>query len=269
MDYSLYRLALFFLVYAFLGWLSEEVFALVRHGKLVNRGFLTGPVCPIYGFGMIIIILCLTPVQDILPLLFLGSAVLTTLLEFVTGYVLEKFFKTKWWDYSEEHFNVKGYICLKFSILWGFAGVFIMDIVHPSVMKLLDKLSYKAGLVIIAVSAVLFAVDLTTTLVSMIDLHKGVAKLEELSAKAEEFRLKLEHMAGSGSEFIEERTDELKAEFARQREQISEARLALSDELHRRHRRFFSAFPHFEKGERFEKLREAIEEYREKRGNNR
>jgi uncharacterized membrane protein len=96
---TLYNAAWIFLVYAFLGWCTEVVFQAAIRGKFINRGFLNGPVCPIYGFGVLAVIGCLTPLKDNLAVLFFGSVVLTTVLEFITGFVLEKFFCDKWWDY--------------------------------------------------------------------------------------------------------------------------------------------------------------------------
>lgn len=260
MTYSLYQLAFIFLIYAVMGWMTEEIFALVKHGKIVNRGFLKGPVCPIYGFGMVIIILCLSPVSKHLPALFVGSAILTTLLELVTGYVLEKFFHTKWWDYSEMHFNFRGYICLTFSILWGLAGVFIIDIVHPPVMRLINSIPQNIGYIILSASAAILAVDLVTTLISMIDLKKSMAKFDELAKRSEEIRLKLEQLAAEH----DERRDERKAEFTLQLEQTKEKLGLLSSELRSKHKRFFNAFPHFERSQRFEKFKDALEAYRAK-----
>ncbi|MGN0585807.1 MAG: putative ABC transporter permease [Oscillospiraceae bacterium] len=250
---DIYTLTFLFFIYAVLGWAVEEVFALVKHGKIVNRGFLKGPLCPIYGFGMVIIILCLSPIKDWLPLLFIGSAVLTTLLELVTGYVLEKFFHTKWWDYSDMHFNFRGYICLTFSILWGLAGVFIMDIVQPAVMDLIVKIPRKTGYIILSAALIILAVDLVTTIISMTELGKSLAGLEALSEKAEDFRRRLE-----------ENRDERREERTEQLEQLRSRMEQLSDELHRKHRRFLNAFPHFERARfdhsgRMEKLKETIE----------
>ena len=100
MPQNIYQAVWIFIIYAFLGWCSEVAFAAVNKGKFVNRGFLNGPVCPIYGVGMLIVVLCLWNLRDRPLLLFLGSALLTTALEFVTGFVLERFFHDKWWDYS-------------------------------------------------------------------------------------------------------------------------------------------------------------------------
>ena len=95
----------YFAIYSFAGWCGEVVFATVRHGKFVNRGMLHGAYCPIYGFGLITVIVCLTPIKDSWLLLFVGSAVLTTVLEFITGFVLDKLFGRRWWDYSDKKFN--------------------------------------------------------------------------------------------------------------------------------------------------------------------
>lgn len=112
----MYEYVFYFVIYAFLGWCTEVAYKAVTVGQFVNRGFLNGPVCPIYGFGMVFVIWALTPVTDNAFLLFVGGFVITTLLEGVTGFVLEKLFHAKWWDYSSEPFNIGGYVCLKFSI---------------------------------------------------------------------------------------------------------------------------------------------------------
>ena len=133
--YSFYEYLAFFVIYAFLGWCAEVIFNAVNTGHFVNRGFLNGPVCPIYGFGMVIVVLCLTPLQKNWLLLFLGSMVLTSALEWLTGYVLKKVFHTSWWDYSDQPFNIGGYICLRFSILWGLGCVMVMYLVHPMISR--------------------------------------------------------------------------------------------------------------------------------------
>lgn len=116
MEYF-YNLLFYFAIYSFAGWCGEVVFATVRHGKFVNRGMLHGAYCPIYGFGLITVIVCLTPIKDSWLLLFVGSAVLTTVLEFITGFVLDKLFGRRWWDYSDKKFNIGGYICPQFTVM--------------------------------------------------------------------------------------------------------------------------------------------------------
>ena len=137
-DYVLY-----FIIYSFLGWLLESIYASINERKFINRGFLTGFFCPIYGYGAILIIQTSTWINFIfedylVALIFdiLFSIILVTLLEFVTGLALEKIFKCKWWDYSKNAFNLKGYICLKTSLLWGVMAFILIQVVHPFISKL-------------------------------------------------------------------------------------------------------------------------------------
>ncbi len=102
-----------------------------HHRQLVNRGFLNGPVCPIYGFGMIIVLFALTPLEDSALLLYIGGVILPSALELVGGWALYKLYHTRWWDYSDFPFNIGGYICLEFCLLWGVGTLVVMRIVHP------------------------------------------------------------------------------------------------------------------------------------------
>ncbi|MFQ9473221.1 MAG: putative ABC transporter permease [Oscillospiraceae bacterium] len=127
----MYHLLWIFFIYAFLGWCTEVSYAALKTGRFVNRGFLNGPVCPVYGFGVVIVLWVLEPLRGNLLLLFLGSVALTSLLEWLTGFVLERLFHQRWWDYSQEPFNLGGYICLRFSIAWGLACLFVVKLLHP------------------------------------------------------------------------------------------------------------------------------------------
>ena len=98
--------ALYFFIYAILGWCVEVIHAALARGKFENRGFLNGCWCPIYGVGVVLVLLCLTPININVFVLFIASLILTSVLEFIVGLILEKLFKTKWWDYSKEHFNI-------------------------------------------------------------------------------------------------------------------------------------------------------------------
>lgn len=173
MTFTLYQMYWIFVIYAFVGWCCEVAFAAVKSGTFVNRGFLTGPVCPIYGFGMLIVAL----------LLFVGAVVLTSLLELVTGFVLERFFHQKWWDYSAFRGNIGGYICPQFSLLWGVACVAVMKVVQPLVMRLIDAFPHLVGIILLCVTDVLFALDLTMTVVTLCKLQARFRRLEEFETR--------------------------------------------------------------------------------------
>lgn len=148
---TFYDLLWYFTIYSFLGWCSEVIFATVTTGKFVNRGFLNGPVCPIYGFGMSLVLLVLLPFSDNIPLLFIGGALLTSAIELVGGWALKKFFHTTWWDYSNQPFNLGGYICLKFSILWGLCVVVVIRIVHTAIASLVHWIPFTLGAILVGI----------------------------------------------------------------------------------------------------------------------
>ena len=166
-----YTILWIFFVYAFLGWCSEVSYAALVTGKFVNRGFLNGPWCPVYGFGAIAVLACLDPLKDNLPLLFLGSALLTSALEWLTGFVLEKLF------------HLSGYICLRFSILWGFACLFVVKLLHPTVLLLIRLLPQFIGLPLLVLLCAVMAVDLAATVASIVRLNRRLALIDELGGK--------------------------------------------------------------------------------------
>ena len=183
---QLYQFLCIFFVYAFLGWCTEVSYAALQTGKFVNRGFLNGPVCPIYGFGVVIILACLTPLKQHFILLFLGSVVLTSLLELVTGFVLEKLFHQRWWDYSDDPFNIGGYICLKFSIAWGLACLFVVDILHPTIQWLIALVPRGLGWVLLGVFAACMAVDLAATVSTIAKLNRKLEHIDQLAGRIRE-----------------------------------------------------------------------------------
>ena len=182
----LYHLLWFFFVYAFLGWCAEVGYAATKTGKFVNRGFLNGPWCPVYGFGVVIVLGCLEPLSGSLPLLFLGSVVLTSALEWLTGFALEKLFHQRWWDYSNEPFNLTGYICLRFSLMWGFAGLFVVKLLHPTVVLAVDLLPRPLGWVLLAGLCAALGVDLAATVSAIARLNRRLVLLDELAGRIRE-----------------------------------------------------------------------------------
>ncbi len=182
MPQNFYELVWIFIIYAFIGWCTEVSYAALDTGKFVNRGFLNGPYCPIYGCGVVIVVAILTPLKESLFILFIGSFVLTTVLEFVTGYILEKVFHNKWWDYSDKPFNVKGYICLKFSILWGLACTFIMDVLHPMIYKAITWIPFVPGVILLSILMCVFIVDCCITVSTILKFNKRLKAMDEVAA---------------------------------------------------------------------------------------
>lgn len=181
MGLTLYQLFWYFSIYAVVGWCVEVCFCTVNTGKFVNRGFLNGPVCPIYGFGMVTILILLLPLQDNILLLFAGSVVLTSALELVTGFVLKKMFHTSWWDYSDVPFNIGGYICLKFSLAWGLGGVIVVRVIHPFVAMLVEIVPHIVGVVLIPVVLALFLCDAAVTAAGIGRMNRDLGRITEIA----------------------------------------------------------------------------------------
>lgn len=176
---AFYQYAYYFLIYAFAGWCCEVAYAAIIHGKFVNRGFLAGPVCPIYGAGACIVIMILSPIKSNFLLTYICAALLTSVLEYITGYLLEVFFHQKWWDYSNRPLNLRGYICLEFSLLWGIGCCFVVYILHRFVYAAVDFISFKLGIVILAVLGGVFVLDSVYTVAQMLKLRKVIDSLHE------------------------------------------------------------------------------------------
>ncbi|MDK9582214.1 putative ABC transporter permease [Sneathia vaginalis] len=138
----IYNYIWYFFIYSFLGWCLEVIYASLEREDFINRGFLNGSYCPIYGFGAVCEIFLLTKFVNYPICLYIISVVITTVLEFITGYILEKIFNLQWWDYTNEKFNIKGYICLKFSLLWGVASLVLMYILQPKVNIIVSLLRH-------------------------------------------------------------------------------------------------------------------------------
>ena len=182
MPQNFYELVWIFIIYAFIGWCTEVSYAALDTGKFVNRGFLNGPYCPIYGCGVVIVVAILTPLKENLLILFAGSFLLTSVLEYLTGYILEKVFHNKWWDYSDKPFNIKGYVCLKFSIYWGLACTFIMDIIHPIIYAAIRFIPFVLGVVLLSIIMCVFAADCIITVTTILKFNKRLKVMDEMAA---------------------------------------------------------------------------------------
>ena len=180
-GFSLYQILAFFLIYSCLGWCLEVIYAAVSTGQLVNRGFLNGPVCPIYGFGMIIVLFTLSPLADNLLLLYIGGVILPSVLELVGGWALYKLYHTRWWDYSDFPFNIGGYICLEFSLLWGVGTVVVMKAVHPVIAGFVEMVPQMVGFVLMCILYACYAADVVVTAFAASDLARELDALEKVA----------------------------------------------------------------------------------------
>ena len=180
---AFYEVVILFFLFGFCGWVCECVFCSIKDRKLTNRGFLTGPLCPVYGFGGLIIVYGLAPVRDNLPLLFLVGMLATTSLEYVTSYVLEKLFHTSWWDYSDLRFNLNGRVCLWFSLMFGALSVVAERLLNPPFRAMLERIPDPTKPWLALGMLAVFFTDCGITVHSILLLNGQLAELKKLSAE--------------------------------------------------------------------------------------
>ena len=212
-GFSLYHVLAFFLIYSCTGWCLEVIFAAATTGQLVNRGFLNGPVCPIYGFGMVIVLFTLTPLQNSVLLLYIGGVILPSALELVGGWALYKLYHTRWWDYSDFPFNIGGYICLEFSLLWGVGTLVVMRIVHPVVAGLVDMVPPFVGFVVMCVLYAVYAADVVVTAFAASGLAKTLDAMEQLADSIHAVSDAMTQLLGTTALNADQKLDEQRLQF--------------------------------------------------------
>lgn len=183
---SIYFILLYFFVYGFLGWCTEVGFAAFKTHHFVNRGFLNGPICPIYGVGVTAVITVLTPYKSDIIVLYILSVVLVTILEGLTGWAMDKIFHNKWWDYSDMPLNIGGYVCLLFSIVWGFACLFIIYFIQPLVHDVLAFIPTIVGIILIIILGITLIADLYVTASTIFKFNRRLAAMEKIAAEMHE-----------------------------------------------------------------------------------
>ena len=267
---------LYFWIYSFLGWVVESTFCSINEHKLINRGFLSGPICPIYGFGALIVILSLTPFLSHPLFLFIDAVVLTSILEYFTSYAMEQLFHARWWDYSQHRFNLNGRICLATSLSFGSLSLFVMYVLHPGVVHLVSYLPQVAQIVISIIILLVFLVDLSTTVQSTINFQQKLDHLAELSTQIKD---KLDSIHWHNDLPVRERLEQFFQDKREERmESITEAKESINQMLEKFRsmsvrpgfiqRRLKKAFPHMVFHKNLEQVRSLREWLENKRKHN-
>ena len=289
MELTLYETCWMFFIYGFLGWCAEVAFAAVRTGKFVNRGFLNGPICPIYGFGVVLVLSFLLPLRMHILWLFVGAVLLTSVLEYLTGYLLEKVFHDKWWDYSDMPLNIHGYICLLFSVLWGLACMVIVYGVHPWILRLVRLVPHTFGMVLLFCLFGLLLADTIVTGIAVQRLPKRLQTITELGDKLRQTSDSLGKGISDGAIALRDKNMQLRSQWQDTRQRIDLAaetrkqsfRIEVEqyrqrvEELQKKyweqlemhnwnHRRLLKAFPRLQKG-KYQRAISSLKQYWEEK----
>ena len=184
-----------FIIYSFIGWSIEVVGKLIEKHKFINRGFLVGPICPIYGWGCIAIILLLSKYKSSPIVLFLMAIIICSILEYFTSYFMEKLFHVRWWDYTRRKYNINGRICAETMIPFGLLGCLVVYIVNPIFTGLLNKIPVNILNILAIIIFTIYVIDNIVSLSVMFGF-KGTLKTvekdgtEEITKKVREVLLK-------------------------------------------------------------------------------
>lgn len=176
-----------FFIYAFLGWIYESVYVSIVKRNWVNRGFLNGPVIPLYGAGATLIYMVFWQYRENLFLIFAGGMLLATVLEYLTSLVMELIFHAKWWDYSDMKYNYHGRICLGVSVFWGILSVLVIELLQPHVLKLMEFIPERQGEYIGYLIFTLLLGDLTFTVVHTVQLNSMLADLQRIKQEFSDY----------------------------------------------------------------------------------
>lgn len=230
-TYHLTQWVLFFFIYSFIGWIWESCYVSARKRQWVNRGFLHGPMLPIYGSGALVILISTIGVREDPWLIFLFGMLAATVLEYITGAVMERLFHVRYWDYSRQKLNLKGHICVSSSLCWGVFSVLLVRVVHiPVERAVLDiPLFITDGAALVL--TVIMSVDLTQSFNEAMDLKKVLVQLEESKAQIREMQEKIRNVSEEMLADYRRRSDELLTDYRQRMNALVEDYRKRSDKL--------------------------------------
>lgn len=232
-TYAWYHWLTFFYIYCFFGWIFESTYVSLKQHHFVNRGFLRLPMLPLYGTGAVMMLWVSLPVKDNLLLVYCSGVVAATLLEYVTGYVMERLFKVRYWDYSSQKFNLHGYICLTSSIAWGFLTILMTEVIHKPIERFVLNLPPSLEWCLLGIVSGCFVMDTIQSTREALSLAKTLESVAKLRADLEEMQVQLALLKAETEQNIENAKEELRASVAESveahKEMVSARREALEE----------------------------------------
>ena len=257
LEYSVLDYIFYFFFYSFIGWFFESCYCSIRPKKWVNRGFLRGPICPIYGTGGLVMMVCLLPLRHITRnlylnelLIFIAGAVLCDIVEFMTSYIMEKLFNARWWDYSNKKFNIQGRICLTHTFYWGTCSCLFVFILEPIMnLYIVGQVSESSRNILTYIFLTVFAFDLLDTVINALGIRDISSKFMKLSEEISEFAIQVYSTIGGKSEDESEAMKkELNEKFDELRSNYDKFKSDLKAIKSKSKKRLFKAFPFLKDG---------------------
>ncbi len=208
-EYNLTQWLLFFYIYSFFGWCIESSYVSIQKKKFVNRGFMRGPFLPLYGSGAVLLLFVTIPVRDSLILSFIFGAAAATVLEYITGACMEALFKVRYWDYSNNPFNLHGYVCLGTSLAWGFLTIVMLRIVHEPVEHLVLSINQTVQDILAAVLTVYVTADMALSFRAALDIRAMLEKMTRVKEEMERMQGRLDAMIAFAGPKMAEKKEEI------------------------------------------------------------
>ena len=239
-SYTITQWMFFFYFYCFFGWCFESTFVSIKSRKIVNRGFMRGPFLPLYGSGAIMMLVVSAPFKDNLWLTFLAGCIGATILEYVTGVVMESLFKIRYWDYSDLKFNIQGQVCLSSTIAWGFLTIAMTQFIHRPIEQMALAIPPTMLSILTMLLTVFIVSDFTLSFKAALDLRDVLVKMEKAKEELQKVQKRLDVMiavAGDAkdnmltvnSERIDDILDNIESKFVWAKEMV--LKVGLSDEM--------------------------------------
>jgi Predicted membrane protein len=240
----MYEMLWYFMIYSVIGWMIEVSFQAVTRGEVINRGFLNGPLCPVYGSGVIMVLMVVdlcgfwfgleTNLSEASTIeLFIIGIIFATLIELVAGFLLDQLFHARWWDYRDRRFNLNGYICLEFSIIWGLAIAFVLRVIQPVFEGIVATIPEKIGIIILIVCYFVFTIDIIITVLTVLKLNKQLSKMRDMELAIQKLSDGMSEIIGNSTlktvEKINDSHDKVEQRKAELRDKMDDAKADLEE----------------------------------------
>ncbi len=219
---NIIKYVLLFFFYSFGGWCLESTYCSIGEKKLINRGFLTGPLCPIYGTAAVVMAVFLYPFKDIPLVVFLLGIVVCDVVEYMTSLIMEKLFSARWWDYTYEFMNLNGRISLKHSLHWGVVSVVFVLLIHPAVEKLYYKIDADIIKYLLIAILLIFAADVVNAVRKAADFRKLQSKIKSVTET-------LSDLLGTVGNAIGDKYSVIQSEIAKKSDKITDFKLTVEE----------------------------------------
>lgn len=234
-TYNWYQWLAFFYIYCFFGWIFESVYVSLKKRHFVNRGFLRIPMLPLYGSGAVMMLWVSLPVRNNLLLVYISGVIAATALEYVTGFVMERLFKVRYWDYSNQKFQLHGYICLTSSIAWGFLTILMTEVIHEPISAAVLSLNSNVLFFCVIITSAVFAADTYESTKEALALGKSLEAITRIKAEMDELQARITALKEEAAEQVslakEAQAERLTAAIESTAELLSAAKEETSERL--------------------------------------